>query len=244
MQELLFARFKADGVDHRLALDAAQTGFDDAPLGRVHHDGNAADVGLRGHEVEKRDHGFFGIEHALVHVHINDLRTILHLGSRNVERGLVIARQNELLEAGGARDVAAFTDVHEQAVVVEAEGLQATEVAGTGVRGQGTGCDAFDRLRDGGDMRGGRATAATGEIDKPAFSKLAKFRRQDFRCLVVLAEGVGQARIEVSTEVAFHLLGHFLKERADVPERSATVAADDQGPGVGNGIPEGGGALA
>ena len=51
VQELGFAFLQRDGVDHRLALHAAQAGLDDIPLGAVDHDGHAGDVGFTGDEV-------------------------------------------------------------------------------------------------------------------------------------------------------------------------------------------------
>ena len=46
--ELFYPLFHADGVHNALALNAAQTRFNDAPLGAVDHDGHAGNVGLGG----------------------------------------------------------------------------------------------------------------------------------------------------------------------------------------------------
>ena len=46
-----------DGIDDRLSLNALQARFDDVELRRIHHDGNAGNVGLRRDEIEELDHG-------------------------------------------------------------------------------------------------------------------------------------------------------------------------------------------
>ena len=43
--------FHRDGIDDALALNAAQTGFDHAPLGAVDHDGHTGNVWLAGDQV-------------------------------------------------------------------------------------------------------------------------------------------------------------------------------------------------
>jgi hypothetical protein len=45
----------------------------------VDHDRHAGDVRLRGDQVEEGDHRLDGVEHALVHVDVDDLRAVLDL---------------------------------------------------------------------------------------------------------------------------------------------------------------------
>ena len=94
------------------------------PLGGVEHDGHARDVGLRGHEIQEAHHGGLRIEHALVHVDIDDLRAGDDLLARDVECGGVIAGLDELAEFGRAGDVGSLTDVHEERVLVDVERLE------------------------------------------------------------------------------------------------------------------------
>ena len=46
--------------------------------------GHAGDVGLGGDEVEEGHHRLFGIEQALVHVDVDDLRAVLDLVARHL----------------------------------------------------------------------------------------------------------------------------------------------------------------
>ena len=75
----VLALLKRDRIDHRLALHAFQSGFDHREFGGVDHQRHAGDVGLRGNEIEKRRHRLLGIEEALVHVDIEDLRAVFDL---------------------------------------------------------------------------------------------------------------------------------------------------------------------
>jgi hypothetical protein len=50
-----------------------------------------SDVGLGRDEVEEGGHRLLGIEQALVHVDVDDLRAVLHLLARDGERGRIVA---------------------------------------------------------------------------------------------------------------------------------------------------------
>ena len=116
-EERLLAFLERDGIHHALALDALEARFDDGPLRGVDHHRHARDVGLGGDEIEEAHHGGFRIEHALVHVHVDDLRAVLHLLARDRQRRRIVVGLDELAELGRARDVGAFAHVHETDVV-------------------------------------------------------------------------------------------------------------------------------
>ena len=84
-----------------------------APLGLVDHDRHAGDVGLGGDQVEEGGHGLLGVEQALVHVDVDDLRAVLHLAARDGQRRRVVARLDQLAEFGRAGDVGPLADVDE-----------------------------------------------------------------------------------------------------------------------------------
>ena len=108
-----FPFLQADGVDHALTLGALQSRFDHRPFGRVNDNGHAGDVWLAGDQVEERGHRFFGVQHPLVHVHVNHLRPALHLLPRHAQRLLVPLLADEAGKFARAGDVGAFADVHE-----------------------------------------------------------------------------------------------------------------------------------
>ncbi len=160
----VLALLEADGVDHALALHALQPRLDDAPLGGIDHDGHAADVRLRGHQVQKPPHGGFGIQHALVHVDVDHLGAVLHLLAGDLQRLIVVILLDQLAEPGGSGDVGAFAHVHEQTVPIDVERLQAGQAAGDGPFHDPSRRGLRYRVADGGDMGGRGATTSAHHV--------------------------------------------------------------------------------
>ena len=73
------AFFHGDGINNSLALNAAQTGFNHAPLRAVDHDGHAGNVGLAGDQIQKAHHRGLAVQHGFVHVDVYDLRAVFDL---------------------------------------------------------------------------------------------------------------------------------------------------------------------
>ena len=121
------AFLERDRIDHALALEAPEAGLDHAPLRRIHHHRHARDVGLGGDQVEKLRHRLGGVEQALVHVDVDDLRAVLDLVARDRQRRGVVARGDQLAELGRAGDVGAFADVDEREFRGERERLEPGE---------------------------------------------------------------------------------------------------------------------
>lgn len=111
-QERRLAFLHADGVHHRLALHAFEPRLDHGPFGRIQHDGNARDIGLRRDQIEEGLHGLLRVQHALVHVDVDHVRAILDLLARDFERGCVVVGLDQFAEAGGPRDIGPLTNHH------------------------------------------------------------------------------------------------------------------------------------
>ena len=114
-----------DRIHHRLALQAFQAGLDHRELRGIDHHRHARDVGLGGDQIEERHHRRFGIEQALVHVDVDDLRAVLDLLARDRQRRGVVAGGDQLAEFGRAGDVGALADIDEGNFRREREGLEA-----------------------------------------------------------------------------------------------------------------------
>ncbi len=125
LDECRLALLHRDRVHHRLALQAFQAGLDHREFRRVDHHRHARDVGLGGDQVEERHHRLLGIEQALVHVDVDDLRAVLDLVARDRERRRVVAGGDELAELGRAGDVGALADIDERNFRREREGFEA-----------------------------------------------------------------------------------------------------------------------
>ena len=127
MLEHIFAFFQRNGIDDALALQAAQARFQHAPLAGVQHHRHAGDIRLAGHQVQKAHHRHFGIEHRLVHVHVDDLRAVFHLLARHGQRLFVLLGQDKPRKRLGAADVGALAHVHEQRVFINYQRLKARQ---------------------------------------------------------------------------------------------------------------------
>ena len=115
LEEHLLAFLQADRVHDRLALHALQTRFDHRPFGGIEHHRHARDIGLAGDQPQKFLHGCRRVEHALVHVHVDDLRTARHLLAGDVDCRGVISRLDQLAKLRGTGDVGTLADVDEEA---------------------------------------------------------------------------------------------------------------------------------
>ena len=113
VEERVLAFLHADRIDDRLARNAFQPGLDHAPLRAVDHDRHAGDVGLGGDQLEEGGHRRLGVEQALVHVDVDDLRAVLDLLARDLDGARIVAGHDQLLERGRAGDVGALADVDE-----------------------------------------------------------------------------------------------------------------------------------
>ena len=77
--EFLLALFQRDRVDNRFALNVLQSRLDDLPLGGVDHHRDPADIRLSRDELGEAVHRGDAVDHALVHVDVDDLCTGLDL---------------------------------------------------------------------------------------------------------------------------------------------------------------------
>ena len=156
LQENLLAFFQADGIDDAFALQAFQAGLDDGPARAINHNRHARDIGFGAECVEERGHGLFGVEHGLVHVHVDHLRAAFDLLSRNCQRRLLYSpRRIRLGKFRRASDVGAFADVHEIRIRPDYQRLEAAESRIGLDFWRHARRDAPQRLTDGANVCGG-----------------------------------------------------------------------------------------
>ncbi len=82
--EFFLTFLETDRVDDALALNTFETGFNDFPFGGVNHNGNAADIRFGSNQVEESHHRILRIEHAFIHIDIDDLCAVFNLLSGNL----------------------------------------------------------------------------------------------------------------------------------------------------------------
>ena len=113
LEEGLLALLERDRVHDGLALDAAQAGLDHRPLRRVDHHRDRADVGLGGEQPQEARHRRLGVEHRLVHVHVDQLGAGLDLLAGDLDGLLEPILEDQLRELPRAGDVRPLADVDE-----------------------------------------------------------------------------------------------------------------------------------
>ena len=188
------------------------------------------------------------VEHALVHVDVDDLGAVLDLLARDVERGLVVAVQDQARELGRAGDVGALADVDEDA-------RPRSMFSGSRPRQAG---QASAALRDrraarrratasamAADVVGRGAAAAADDVDASRCSANSRdLRGHVVRRLVVLAELVGQAGVGVGADIGIGDPRQLLDVRPQLVGAQGAVEPDGQRLGVAQRVPEGLGGLA
>ena len=85
LDEFRLALLERNGIHHGLALNAFETSFDHVELGGIDHDRRARNIRFGGHQMQEIDHGALGIQQALVHVDVDDLRAVDHLLARHIK---------------------------------------------------------------------------------------------------------------------------------------------------------------
>ena len=110
-EEAILAFLQRDGINDQLALHAFQPGLDHIPFGAVDHHRNAGNVRLGGNEVEEGRHRLHTVKHTLIHVDVDDLRTVLDLLARDLKRSIVVAGLDQRAKARRAGHVGTFTNI-------------------------------------------------------------------------------------------------------------------------------------
>jgi hypothetical protein len=251
----VLALLERDRIDHRLALHAFQSGFDHREFGGVDHQRHAGDVGLRGNEIEKRRHRLLGIEQALVHVDIEDLRAVFDLVARHRQSCRVIAGGDELAEARRAGDVGTLADIHERNGRRQREGFEAGKPQQRRDARNFARRLAGDGGGDGADVIGRSAATTADDIGDAGSGEFADQRRHGLGTLVVMAEFVGQAGIRICADqcigdarelgdVRAHLFGAECAIQPDrerrgmrhrIPKRLGRLPGEQPSGAVGNG---------
>ena len=91
LDEFSLAFLQADAVDDRLALDVLEPCLQHLPFGAVDHDGDLADIRFRSDEAKEFLHRSLRIQHALIHVDVDDLGAAFYLLPRHRQGVIILA---------------------------------------------------------------------------------------------------------------------------------------------------------
>ena len=201
LPEGFLAFLQADGIDHALALHAAQAGLDDGPARGIDHDGDPADIRFAGDKQQEIPHQLPGIQQPLVHAHVDELGAVLHLLAGDFQGLIELVFLDEFQEPGRAGHVGAFTDIDEVGRRGDGQRLQTTQAALGRSSGDDSWRPAAYLVVDTADMIGSGAAAAADDIDEAAGGKLLEYIGHVFGCFVVFAELVRQPGVGVYARV-------------------------------------------
>ena len=190
--------------------------------------------------MKELNHRLFGIEHPFVHIHVNDLRAVLNLLTRNRYGLFVLATQDELCELRRASDIGPFANVHEVCIRANRERFKTTETQvrfdfGWNAPGQAAHC-----IGDGLYVRRRGTTAAAYKIQPAVLGPIAKLRGQRFRRLrkTCRQQRIGQARIRIAANINWRDGGQLLDQWPHLLWPKRAVHSDAHQRHVRNRIPE------
>ena len=226
LEELGLTLLQADRINDGLALYALEARLDDRPLRAVDHHRDTGNFGLGGDVVEEPGHAGGRVEHALVHVDVEDVGAAAHLIQGHLGRAGPVARRHQPCELARTGDVGALADHLEAGLGAQHQRLepghpgQGRLVTGARQRARG---HALDGARDGRDVIGRGAAAAADDVHETAGGKVADEAGRLVRCLVILPEGVGQPCVRVAGDIAGGNAGQFGQVRPHVACAEGTV---------------------
>ena len=111
-KEYFLALFQTDGIDNTLTLAALQACHDDVPFGRVDHHRNLRNIWFGSNHIQEINHLDFRIEQTIVHIHVDDSRSISHLLACNTDGFFIILFVNQTQELPATSHVTAFTHIY------------------------------------------------------------------------------------------------------------------------------------
>ncbi len=128
VEKVGLAFLEADRVDDALALGALEPGLEHRPLRAVDHHRDTGNLRLGRDVVEERRHGLLGIEHALVHVDVDEVGAVADLLGRDLHGRRVVVVLDEAGELRRPGDIGALTDHLKVAVGPDGQRFEAGEL--------------------------------------------------------------------------------------------------------------------
>ena len=111
-QEFLLTFFQRDRVYHRFALKTFQTGFNNFPFRRVYHHRNTGYLRFGSYQIEESSHFLTSIQQTVIHIHIDNQRTVFHLLTGNGKRFVILLLINQTQKFTRTGHITTFADIH------------------------------------------------------------------------------------------------------------------------------------
>ena len=184
-EEFLLAFLQRYGVDYTLSLHTLQPRLDDPPIGRIEHHGDTGDIRLGGDEVEEIDHLRAGIQEAVVHVDVDDLRPIFHLLAGDTEGFVVFLLVDEAEELARTGHVAALAYVDKIILRFHLQHIQSGQTQVGRLPHRHVQLGILHQVCESGDVFIGGAAASAKDIYQSFFHKRTHFPLHVVGCLIV-----------------------------------------------------------
>jgi hypothetical protein len=207
--------------------------------------GTTGDVGLGRNEFQEAVHGRHPVDHALVHVDVDDLGAGLDLlpGHRRAPRDS--PRLDQLAEARRPGDIGALTDVDEKAVL----GRSSAAPSPTGAWPVPASARRAGRCPSTAAAIAAMCSGVVPQhpptrLTRPACANSARAAGRLGGALVILAEGIGQSRIGIARDKGVGHARNLGDVGAHLRGAQGAVEADGERADVPHRVPEGLGGLA
>ena len=208
----LLAFLQRDAVDDALTLQTFQTSKDDIPVGRVNHDGYRSDIWFGSNGVKEIHHFRLCIQQTIVHIHVDDQRTVSHLFAGNADSLVILLFLNQSQEFARASHITALTHIDEVYFWRHVEQLQSAEPHGVRLFGRFVRCLTFSQGHIFRDKLIVSTTTASHNVHQTLINHLANLRCHRLRSLVIESHGIGQSCIRIGTNIIRCLASQLAQE--------------------------------
>ena len=107
-----FPFFQGNGINDTLTLHTFQSRKNDIPFRRINHHGYTGNIRFRSNQIQEGGHLGCRIQQAVIHVHINNLRTVFHLLTGNGKRFVIFLLINQPEKFTRTGHIASFAYIH------------------------------------------------------------------------------------------------------------------------------------
>ena len=230
--ELFFTFLQGDGVDNTFTLHTLQSGEDNLPFRRVNHYRNPGNIRLGSHQIQESSHFFGRIQQTVVHIHVDNLRSILHLLAGNGQRLIVFLFINQPQELTGTCHVTAFAYIHEVDGRTYLQQFQPRQPHIFRFRCRYMRLLAGYELLITGDVFLRRTTTSTDDIHQPFINIFLHFGSHLIGSLVVLSQTVRKSGIGISTDIIWCTMRQMFQERFQLFRSERAVQTDRENFGM------------
>src|SRR5215217_60090 len=226
--EFIFTLLQRNRVYDTLSLQAFQTGLNNRPLRRIYHDRQFRNVRFRSNQVQEFGHRSLRIDHPLIHVYIDHLRTTFNLLAGYGKCSFKIAAQDQFRKFRRSGNVGPLTHVHKNAFRGNRYRFKPTQAHVVVNLRNLSWRNTLSFFGDTANVLGGSPATTTYNINKAMLNEILHQVCRFMRHLIVCAKLIRQACVRVGRNIAARLGRKLLNMGAHVFSTQRTVKTDAQ----------------